>query len=313
MAKRLKFENFRNSLEQRELPMDSLGHYVEFDSESPVPKLRFKSDALLDVPDPSYDVDLAIYRYSRELRKREPPQVATLQSSDVRSVVAEGDSWYNLPSFWRPPAIADCIEENPRFDMRNIAYWGHTLASIVHDREHIEVMKENTPDFFMLCGGGNDIQEGLAGRDYVHQYDSKRAHDDYLTQAGIDGIAEVGKGYKDILSEVIKKFPEVKVFCHGYDYPRPLVGHGDYIGKYLRKLKIPDDSMDKIVKPIVDLLNTTIETVANSYPSVKFIDLRNESAEYLWRDDMHPDADGFQALAKKFEDAMSLGSTMASM
>ena len=111
------------------------------------------------------------------------------------------------------------------------------------------------------------------------------------------------------------------MFCHGYDYPRPCkvddeVGdeleNGDvceveFIGQYLRFLGIPYDKMDAILKPIVNLLNKTIQDITNSYESVEFINLRGvvSKPEFDWIDDIHPGDEGFKALASKFEEAMS--------
>ncbi len=316
MAKRLTFQQFKESLEKSASPISNLGDYVQFDPKSPIPKLMFRPNALLDEPDPEYNVDRVLYEFSRKIQEAKRAQNLRPQSSELKSIVAEGDSWFNLPElFGYPPAIANCIDANQQFEMNNIAYWGYTLKDILNppedDEKYMEVIDKNSPDFFMLSAGGNDLQVGLAEADqekcYIYRYDEKLKYDDYLTEAGKKGIDEIKAGYKDILDEVTKEFRDLKVFCHGYDYPRPLVGEGEYIGQYLRKLKIPNEKMGAILKPIVDLLNDTIQSVADSYKSVEFIDLRGVASKtkFDWIDDMHPDEDGFKALAAKFEEAMS--------
>lgn len=307
MSRRITFQQFATSLEQRTLPIESLSDYVEFDPTSPIPKLKFKADALLDTVDSEYDVDRKLYLYSRKLREDGREQAEDYRNLAQPSVVAEGDSWFNLPTFLFlvPPAIADWIELNGRFNMRNIADWGHTLRKIYEEREYMDVLKKNSPDFFMFCGGGNDLQEGLACHDYLHRYDPTREHSDYLTENGINGITAIGKMYEEILREVVAEFPHMRILCHGYDFPRPLVGDGKYIGKYLRDLDIPDEEMGKILAPLVNLLNTTIQTAIKTIENVEYKNLRNETSDYTWFDDMHPGKYGFCALAKIFEDTMS--------
>ena len=301
MSKRLTFEQFRNAIELRSLSAEELAGYVEFDPESPVPRLVFKADALLDDADQNYNVDHAIYSFFQkprgERRNKDTGKV---------SVVAEGDSWFNLPSFpFVPPAIADRIELNGRFDMRNIARWGHTLDEIRSAKEYLAVLEADRPEFFMLCGGGNDLQIGLAKGKFIHRYDPNRPPDDYLTKDGLTGIAQVGAAYQDILHEVTTTFPNIPVLCHGYDYPRPLVAQGRYIGRHLRTLGIPDGQMDSILGPVVDHLNTAIMTEASKFNTVQFINLRNSTDGYTWFDDIHPGSFAFRALAERFEDEMS--------
>ena len=330
MTERLEFQEFKKSLEEFMLPMDILADCVQFDPDSPIPKLKLKPDAPLDNHAPEYDVDSAIYKYSREMQKKRRDHTQKKSSESQKSIVAEGDSWFHLPDyslFWSrifPHAIVDRIEKNGNFVVTNIAHWGHTIKDILNTKEYLSVINAKDPDYFLLSAGGNDLQEGIANQKqcFVHSYDINRERDDYLTKAGLTGIAEIGKGYKTILDEVTKKFPGLIVFCHGYDYPRiqqPDESNDDelnpneaedknrWIGLYLEHLGIPYKMMDAILKPIVDFLNLTIETTVIPYrPWIKFIDLRGVASkqEFDWMDDMHPDEDGFMALAKKFEEAM---------
>ena len=325
MAEQLTFKQFKELLERSTSPFSNIGDYVQFDPKSPIPKLIFRSDALLDDPDPEYNVDRVIYEFSRIKQNEIHSQTLELQSAKLKSVVAEGDSWFRLPSSF-PAAIATRIKKNRRFKMHNIADWGHTLARIRKDRAHIEDIKKNKPDFFIFSAGGNDLQVGLAEQNtknrYVHEYLELRKYDDYLTEAGANGIAEIGEGYKDILDEVTEEFRDLKVFCHGYDYPRIFPPKDEneiiedeiedeakveYIGQYLDFLGIPYGKMDAVIKPIVNLINETIKDVTDEYESVVFVNLRGVASiqEFDWIDDMHPDKDGFIALASEFEEAMS--------
>lgn len=302
---------------------------MQFDPESPIPKLIFRPNALLDNPDPEYNVDRVLYEFSRKIQQQKRAEVAKLQSINLKSIVAEGDSWFKLlcPGVLFPHAIADRIEKNGKFNVCNIAYWGHTLRQIAEAKEYMSVMKEKTPDFFLLSAGGNDLLAGFAEQDndkrYVHEYEVNRKNDDYLTEAGKTGINAIGTDYQNILNEVTKDFPDLKVFCHGYDYPRICPPKDDseiiedetkkeekteFIGKNLDFLGIPYDEMDDILRPIINKLNEKIEKVVESYkPQVEFIDLRGVASKtiYDWIDDIHPGEEGFKALAAKFENAMS--------
>jgi len=305
MAKRLSFSEFESAIDERTMTIENLSSYIEFDPSSPTPKLAFKTDALLDEADSGYDVDRVVFNLARESRADIRDRAEMFSFTAPMTVVAEGDSWFNMPPlFFVPTAIADWIEKNRRFRMNNIADWGHTLVKMRKDEEYIKVMDDSTPDFFMFSGGGNDLQEGIASKTYLKDYHPDRPPDEYLTEQGKLGIADIGAGYSDILEKVTGRYPDLRVFCYGYDYPRPLVREGKYIGSVLREMEVPDGEMVDIVSPIMDLLNSTISQVTEKFESVQFLNLIGETEGYTWYDDMHPDSEGFLTLSLKFEEAM---------
>lgn len=305
MAKRLSYSDFEKKLAKGAMPLEQLGEYVMFDPTTAVPRLVFRNDALLDMPSREYDVDEAIYSYLRKITdKRFDGQKA---QPDIRSVVAEGDSWFNLPPFPYicPIAIAEWIQRRKRFRVKNIARWGHTLKKILQDQEYLSVLKSDCPDYFMFTAGGNDLQEGLESGAYIHSYSSNRPVQDYFTSAGVAALAQIESGYRAVFGQVYALYPRMPILCHGYDYPRPLVGSGLYIGQFLRRKGIPDNLMAPIVGSIIDQLNTVIRGVAQSYAqTVKFLDCLRATDSFTWCDDMHPNSDGFEAIAIKFENAM---------
>jgi lysophospholipase L1-like esterase len=305
MAKRLSFYKFDRALVSGRIPMERLSEYVCLDELSPVPQLIFRADALTDTPPASYDLDDRIYQYLRSRRERERFRNETYTYLSAKSVVAEGDSWFDLPAFLNRLAIADWIDEHRRLRMNNIARWGHTLEQIVAKREYITVLKRDKPDYFMFGAGGNDLQESLAKRELLFTYQAGRLPADYITSAGMDLFARIETTLASVYQEVSGLYPAMRIFCHGYDYPRPEVGRGRYIGQYLTALGIPDADAPAIVAAIIDELNQRVRNAAVSYPSVTYLDCRRATKAYTWRDDMHPSNDGFEALAKMFEDAMN--------
>ena len=307
MTIRATFNVFQNALKVG-VPPHGLAQYVEFDESSPVPRLQFATDALLDDPPAGYDVDRDFLQQSRKVRQDHYALKAAASSAvlGIKRVVAEGDSWFSMPMLVRPNTIADAITWDRRFLVTNIAYWGHTLSEILRQREYMQTLRHLTPDFFILSAGGNDLQQGLAATpSFVHRYDPARPEDAYLTPRGQAGLAKVGEQYDQIFDEVTRDFPGVGILCHGYDYPRPLVGGGAYVGKHMRSLGIPESRMQAIIDPIIRSFNSVIAAAAGKYPSVQFLNLLGTTEDYRWLDDMHPGREGFRALARIFMRAMS--------
>lgn len=311
MARRISFAEFRTTLAaeagrlagSRETAFSSiLNDYVEFDPRSNVPKLAFRPDALVDSPPAGFDLDEELYGIQRSASDR--LELLARRTAALR-VVAEGDSWFDLPWFMSRKAIADFMVERETFATKNIARWGHTLAQMLVKREYLPALKEAKTDFFLFSGGGNDLVDELAKGKILHKFDPTRPVDDYLTSEGNDCLNTIQNGYNALLTDVKTNFPEVKMLVHGYDYPRPRNKGGEYIGKSLnQKYNIPWDSMDEIVVPVLDRLNLLIEEAA-SENGARYLDCRNLTDGYIWYDDMHPDNDGFEYLTTKFEEYLS--------
>lgn len=303
MAKRLAFAEFERALSLGTFSVELLPQYLEFDDKRAVPRLVLRRDALFDIPPEDYDVDEAVYRFLRR-KEAERAQAEAFELAPKKCVLAEGDSWFNLPPFLRPPAIADWIRRHGRFRVRNIARWGHTLQRILHEKEYAGELASEVPDYFLFTAGGNDLQEGLESGAYVHQFEQGRPLDAYLTADGEAEMRRIELGHATVFAEVARNYPNLPILCHGYDYPRPLVGGGKYIGKFLRRKGIPDELMEPIVRHFVDRLNAAIETAASRFPTTQYVDCRRMTDPYTWYDDMHPDRDGFEAIAVQIEARM---------
>lgn len=305
MAKKISFKEFKAAVDNRTIPFESLSDYVEFDDESAIPRLQFRQDALIDTAPDTFDVDEEIYRLQRSLDDQEDTITEVFSFAPRQRIVAEGDSWYNLPKFaFRPPAIADWIKKNKRFKLKNIARWGHTLDQILSQNEYLEAIDKYQADFFMLCGGGNDLQEGLASGKYIYSYDETRDINNYLTKEGEKGLANIGNGLREIMSTVSSSYPSLPILIHGYDYPRPLVDGGKYIGKHLKKMGFPNEKMQPVINSVLNQLNDHVKAAAKAHESARFIDCRELTKEFTWYDDMHPSKDGFLALSLRFEEEM---------
>ncbi len=280
-------------------------------------KLRLKERFARDDIPQDFDIDQEIYTLQRQQSDSPPDEAQSVSKGSRKRVVAEGDSWFNLPPFIRPLAIADRLKDNGKYKVSNIARWGHTLASIARVKEHLEEIDNYDADFLMLSAGGNDLQNRLEkdASQILHRYDPGRDVNDYLTRDGLDLIeVEIGELYNTLLKDVVASFPDLPVLCHAYDYPRPLNmggkgqggrNHGKYIGQFLDEMDIPDNKMVPIMNPIMDRMNDVIASVADSYPQVSFIDCRNVTKRFNeWRDDMHPKKKGFIALTDVFQNKL---------
>lgn len=300
MAKKISFIEFKQLVDSETISIEALSDYLEQDPNILLPRLRFKTEALLDNAPADYNVDLEIYnmlRRQEEARRRERVEILGLSGNP--DVVAEGDSWFRHFPIFKPIAIASWIEKNRNIDMDNIAKWGDTLSDILGRKQYMSAIDSNDTEYFMLSAGGNDLQDGISK--YIHDYDKDRPVTKYITNDGAEALNIILEQYKTLLGEVTDSFPKIKILCHGYDYPRPSNG-SRYIGKYLERKGIPENKMKSITSHMIDQLNIVIAKAASEFPMATYINCRNTTDNYTWDDDMHPDSAGFQKLAKLFED-----------
>ncbi|HYR34961.1 MAG TPA: SGNH/GDSL hydrolase family protein [Burkholderiales bacterium] len=300
MAERMTFAEFRRRLERRRLSDEQVADYVEKDPLSVPVRVRFRPGTLVDEPPPGYDLDDALNRYRNDINRTAARRAA---KAEKPRVVAEGDSWFRLPFPWWK-AIATRIAADGRFAVRNVARWGDTLESILSRKEYLTAIEEFRPSWCILSAGGNDLQIMLADAKFLHDYDPQRPLDQSLTPDGEALMQRITAGYRQLLGEIAQLDPRVRILCYGYDYPRPEVADGQFIGRFIAGQGYPRDRWPALVQVMLNRLNQAIEAAMPAAANAVFMSCLHATDDYTWYDDMHPADDGFKALAKKFEAKM---------
>ena len=301
MAERMTFAQFRHKLERRTLSDDEVEDYLETEPGAVPVRVRFRPGTLLDEPPPGYDIDHELNRYRIDLNRRVARRAARAAKPRV---VAEGDSWFRLPFFWWQ-AIATRIASDERFAVRNIAHWGDTLHEMLERKEYLGAIGEFRPSWLILSAGGNDVQEALGDGKLLRDYDPQRPLEQSITPDGDALFQRITVGYRQLLGEVAQAAPDVRILCYGYDYPRPEVADGQFIGRFLDGHRYPRESWTRLVAVIMQRLNQAIEAAMPAAPNAVFMSCLHVTDDYTWYDDMHPANDGFKALARKFEARMA--------
>jgi lysophospholipase L1-like esterase len=304
MDRKLSFSEFQAHLKLHDEALPALEDYVEFDPDSAVPRLVFKADALLDSPPPGFDLDEAVYQEDQRQDELAFARLSAATADKLSTALAEGDSWMNLPPIIRPKAIADRMQANAHYKVRNIARWGHTAERMATDRQYIDALPKYKPTYFLLSAGGNDMQNGLESGTFVRAFNPATPTAPFLTPAGTAGLARVGTWVASMLNDVRTAAPKVRILLLGYDFPRPHVDRGKYIGKHLKKLGYPEADWDLVARSVLDSLNAILANEAAKAGCV-FVDLRRASDAYMWIDDMHPGTGGFTEMTARFEAAMA--------
>jgi hypothetical protein len=194
-------------------------------------------------------------------------------------VVAEGDSWFEHPV---SKEVIDWINILGDKDIAifSIARGGDFLTNILEEREYITEVSVINPEFFLLSAGGIELVSGWR----VSLMADPRQHyvtDEYLKKHPLLGdvladpglpdetrkklirgsrfltreffalIALLELKYKYMIKQLRKKFPELKMICHGYDYPIPSFDRGPWTKPIQRLMRIIGDNGRHFKQPLL--------------------------------------------------------------
>ncbi len=241
-------------------------------------------------------------------------------------LVAEGDSWFALPSF----DLLDRLREQG-YEIHSVANHGDTIESMAYSRDQLDqfcdclVAVPNAPLAVLLSGGGND----LAGDRFALLLRPKGSGTSGLD---IDIVAQVMTRIKNAYEAIIARITEcceavgfndsnpVHILIHGYAYPVPDGrGYGGWFflpGPWLKPALeaqgyTDTEEMHKIVKGLIDQLHITLEGVAEPHAHIHHLDIRecltgSDNPKAMWSDEMHPSRDGFRRIGAVFDQKIQI-------
>ena len=255
------------------------------------------------------DLTLAVVNAAaRRIQNRRYEQNQSRYKDRIR-IVAEGDSWFQYPFILRD--IIDYL--SGVYSVFSVAAAGATLADYLKNSTFTEAISRESPAFFLLSGGGND----LLGKTFPLLIQAATAGDKigperYLSPAFATTLADIKGRYHRILDLVQQCTMPPKVIVHGYDYVIPsnadtsLPGKSSWMGEAMTACGITDPGeRDTVAHYFIDAFNEQLQQVAAAYPNVSYIDLRgtvrrtNRLADY-WYDEIHPNDKGFLSISSKF-------------
>jgi hypothetical protein len=243
-------------------------------------------------------------RFERRLRSGEGAPV----------LIAEGDSWFQFP-VWVEDVVdhlsADhnvCCLSAAGDELHNMAIlkpeYAEWVARLTDDGRQLRAL--------LISGGGNDLvgdqlsrmlrtfSPGLPAADYVDT-DAFRAR-----------IARLESGYRTIFTTVRRRWPNLPILVHGYDYGKPLPAQGfqvpprdGWTGAPMRANGIADVALQfAIVRAMIDKFNDMLSALALQFPGISYVDVRGVVGGD-WRDELHATDSGFARVASRFRAALT--------
>ncbi|MEK6478080.1 hypothetical protein WJR50_11115 [Catalinimonas sp. 4WD22] len=268
-------------------------------------------------------------------------------------VVAEGDSWFEHPV---SDDVIDWIDYlgGKNMAIYSLARGGDFLTNILEEREYITELSIISPDVFLVSAGGIELvnhrrvtlmvnaEGGCVDEAFKQQHPliRKVLGDESLnpeTKAKIERglhffnseyfglIAILELKYKYMIKQLRKKFPNLKLICHGYDYPIPSFRRGPWTKPIARLMRIVGDNGRHFKQPMLikrilkqedqsDIAFTMLylfnemlhELVHDSVfgPEVYMVDCRGYAKPEDWFDELHLEPKKIEKVAEVFVQCM---------
>jgi lysophospholipase L1-like esterase len=227
-------------------------------------------------------------------------------------IVAEGDSWFNLPyikliglPLYHGLDIPGVLKDELGYPVESGAYWGDTLASIFAEKWYLDALRQRGSRILLLSGGGNDLLGGGHLFDLLNVLPPGRPARDYLNQQYAAERKLIRRTYRTIMDEVRAVDPAIRILTHGYAYAIPnLAGEnpGFWVGAPMLRKGISEPGLARdIVRAMIDDHNEGLAALAAEPGSnLIHIDLRPHVRDDEWWDELHLGPSGLRRVAGRF-------------
>jgi len=218
-------------------------------------------------------------------------------------LLAEGDSWFLYPILLKD--IVDNLSNE--YAVYSMAAAGDTLENMLRGAGQLEAtIKEHQFNGVLLSAGGNDIAGDLL-RSYLttHPIPPKPALN-YLNDRFDAFIASTREKLDGLFGGLTTRFPDLRIFCHGYDWPFPRK-NGLWLAPAMLSQKVPEAVQPAVLKLMIDRYYEMLGSLAEKYRDRVFVaDCRGSvGAITEWFDELHPFNAGYTRAADRFRSTIN--------
>ena len=242
------------------------------------------------------------------------------EHGDRPVLVTEGDSWFQFPFILKD--VVDNLTE--QFSVYSVGAAGDTTRNMVFNNpeyltaiDKAKAISGKKPDGFVFSSGGNDILGRKDGAQVLrkiirqHQAGETISLDSVYNQEELKlALNELQRAYETLLSEIGRRYPSMPVFVHCYDRVWPFnpsdksdTRTGKWIQPPLSRRGIESfDDQRMITDDLIKKFKHILDTVDKQHSNLHIIDTSGSLSNRLdlWRDEIHPNADGFKLVSDRF-------------
>jgi lysophospholipase L1-like esterase len=316
-VKRITLEELKKRISKGDLSDRELRGYFEVDEDNteafaPAIKLNY---ARVDTGGKELSPEETAELYQQAMGKR--PEEPKLESATAAvKVLAEGDSWFNLPDLLYPKDALDIL--NRTHNVVSVAKWGDTVENMLTQKQYVQKLKAGTFRHFLFSGGGNDVLGSIGT--YVKTRkpgDTDPANaPGYVKPTFATKVRGIISGYETLANDVRKTTgTKTVLYIHGYANAIPKK-NGPYLGKRLEALGFDPTVVGPLSKAIVANMvgqfNAALKNFAASRAGIVYIDMRPRMTATDWHtDEIHPKATGATKIAAAFAAAINANAAVS--
>ena len=227
-----------------------------------------------------------------------------------KKLIAEGDSWFDYP-WWLNTGggVIPHLEKILGVSITNLAKAGDEARFMLSLPQRKRLEQElKTANVLFFSGGGNDI----AGDQFCVWLNDNRDGDfaNALDWDRLDAALNLTMAMYDDLAMLRDEIrPQCVIVTHGYDFPAPSDKGVLWLGPWLKPSldycgwTKPYDQY-QIVKEVMTEFNRRLET--QDIRNRIHVQTQGTLGGLDWQNEIHPNRRGFELIAKKFADAISI-------
>lgn len=306
MSDRIHYSHLQRMLLDDTVSDDALKPYLKIDKahSTPLGPRLVPDEETVELPDKRGIVGLSVGLLNARAQRRRAANYARKMETGWQGMrlLAEGDSWFEYPILLKD--VIDHLEDDYAIYCTSAA--GDTLTNMISGLPEIErLIRQVKPDAFLFSGGGNDIAGPELLDNLFDAEPGRNRPEDYLDGGFQSSLDRIKAQYSALFSRLTTKFPDLKIFCHGYDWPFPMPD-GHWLSPAMLKKKIPAELQAPILKTMIDRFYTLLnELAAEHNGKVSIVDCRGVVGEREnWFDELHPLDPGFGRAAAMFRTAI---------
>ena len=233
-------------------------------------------------------------------------------------VLAEGDSWFDYPSFYGGglvPRLEDCLGV-PILSLAKAGDETRYMLGVKERKLLAQHLRDGSPnggawELLLFSGGGNDIVDESMVM-WLHDFDPSKPAHQLLNKARFASALElVRAAYEDLITLRDQLSPGTHLAFHGYDFPiadgRKICHLGPWLKPAFDARGFPPDGVASgaVLKAMLEAFAAMLLTLTRN--NVSFIQtqgtLKREKAS--WHNEMHPSRGGFDQIADVMHQALA--------
>ncbi len=272
-----------------------------------------------------------LYRRKNTHRKDEFANMRTWFPDRV-TIVSEGDSWFAYPPKWlifgKPPNLISQISgwSRRKANFYTTASNGDEAVDMISGKQKHQLVKllrwhtksrsRKPIDLLLFSGGGNDIVGENDFERFIRPYKAGYTAIQCLRTKRLERkIKQIGLAYQELLDIRDHYSPTTVVMTHTYDYPFASLAGANFLGglvktkgwmkRFMDQIEIPEELQTGVIKGFMDMMakeSLAIEQLRSNFTVVDTRGTLEDKSD--WLNEIHPNRDGFRAIADKIYVAM---------